>query len=109
MAASDRPWRIQQGCVIVRVRLTLKSSKDTIDGLDATADGTALKARVRAIPEDGQANTAIERLLAEWLDVPKSTVRLAAGGKSRIKSLAVSGDVEGLEQRLSAKLALLKG
>ncbi len=56
-----------------------------------TAEGPALKARVRAVPEDGAANTALETLIAEWLEVPKRAVSLIGGGKSRIKTLAVKG------------------
>lgn len=107
--AEPLPWRLAGGCVIVRVRLTPKSSKDAIDGLEATADGPAFKARVRAVPEDGAANTALEKLLAGWLDVPRSAVRLSAGAKSRVKSLAVDGDPAGLEARLAARFDALKG
>jgi uncharacterized protein YggU (UPF0235/DUF167 family) len=69
-----------------------------------TADGPAFKARVRAIPEDGAANAALERLVAEWLKVPKSAARLVSGGKSRVKSIAVDGSSDVLESRLRAKL-----
>lgn len=107
--AGDQAWRIQNGCVIVRVRLAPKSSKDVIDGLEATPDGPVLKARVRAIPENGQANAALERLFAEWLGVTKSAVHVAGGGKSRNKALAVEGNAAELEQKLIKKLAALKG
>ena len=107
--AADLPWRHsgRQGaaCVIVRFRLTPKSSKDNIDGLETTAEGLAFKARVRASPEDGAANAALERLVAEWLGVPKSAVILTGGAKSRVKTLAIGGDAETLEVRLKAKLA----
>jgi uncharacterized protein YggU (UPF0235/DUF167 family) len=66
----------------------------------------ALQARVRAVPAEGEANAAVEKLIARWLDVPKSTVRVTAGAKSRIKSLTISGETVSLEQRLRAKLAL---
>lgn len=110
-ARKVRPWRIPAGtagrqgaaCVIVRFRLTLKSSKDSIDGLDITAEGPAFKARVRAVPEDGAANAALERLAAAWLQVPKSTVSLISGAKSRVKTLAIGGDPAILEDRLQAK------
>jgi len=101
------PWREAPGCVIVRVRLTPKSSLDAIEGLEATADGPALKARVRALPSEGEANKAVERLLADWLGVPKTSVAVAGGGKSRVKSLKVSGEVQELKSRLAARLARL--
>ena len=103
--ASELPWRAGAGCVIVRVRVTPKSSLEAVEGLGATAEGAAFLARVRSAPSDGEANAALERLVARWLDVPKSTVRLIHGAKSRVKSLTISGDLGCLEQRLRAKLA----
>ena len=105
MTAAEQPWRAGNGCVIVRVRLTPKSSIEGVDGVIPSAEGQALAARVRAVPAEGEANAAVERLIARWLDVPKSTVRVTAGGKSRIKSLTISGETDGLERRLMAKLA----
>jgi uncharacterized protein YggU (UPF0235/DUF167 family) len=104
MSAVALPWREAPGCVIVRVRLTPKSSLDAIEGLEATADGPALKARVRALPSEGEANKAIEKVLADWLGVPKSSVTVAGGGKSRVKSLKVTGEVQELKERLRARL-----
>lgn len=95
------------GCVIVRVRITPKSAKDTIDGIETTAEGPALKARVRAVPSDGEANAALVTLLANWLGVSKSSLRLARGGKSRIKSVAITGPAEDIEARLAERLAAL--
>jgi hypothetical protein len=90
--------------VIVRVRLTPKSSADAIEGVEATADGPALKARVRAVPSDGEANAAIERLLADWLGVPKRSVSVTSGHKSRVKLLTVAGEPDVLERRLTSTL-----
>ena len=103
------PWRHADACVIVRFRLTPKSFKDTIDGLEATAEGPAFKARVRAIPEDGAANAALERLVAEWLGLSKSAVRLISGGKSRVKCLAVHGENRDIETRLLARMPRTAG
>jgi uncharacterized protein YggU (UPF0235/DUF167 family) len=98
------PWREAPGCVIVRVRLTPKSSLDAIEGLEATAEGPALKARVRALPSEGEANKAVERVLADWLGVPKSSVTVSGGGKSRVKSLRIVGEVQELKDRLKIRL-----
>lgn len=104
MSAAERPWRHGDACVIVRVRLTPKSSKDTIDGVETTADGPALRVRVRAVPAEGHANAAVAKLLADWLGVPKTCVALVGGGKSRVKSLCVAGDPAFIEARLLARL-----
>ena len=95
----------KSGCVIVRVRLTPKSSKDSIDGIETTAEGPALKARVRAVPADGEANAALLKLLAQWLGVGKSSLRLAQGGKSRVKSVEITGNADEIEARLAERLA----
>jgi len=97
--------RTGAGCVIVRVRLTPKSAKDIIDGIETTAEGPALKARVRAVPADGDANAALLKLLASWLGVGKSALRLAQGGKSRVKSVEISGNADDIEARLAERLA----
>lgn len=56
---------------------------------------------MRALPQDGEANTALIALVAKWLGVPKSSVELVSGGKSRIKTLALS---EPDPQSLTARL-----
>ena len=47
--------------------------------------------RVRAVPEDGKANAAVEKLLAKRLGLPKSAVRVVTGGKNRLKGLEIDG------------------
>jgi uncharacterized protein YggU (UPF0235/DUF167 family) len=83
--------------VIVDVRLTPKGGRDAFDGIARLADGrNVLKARVRAVPEDGKANAALCRLIAKALGVPPSRVEVVAGATGRIKRVAVSGDVAAL-------------
>lgn len=93
-------WRRDGACVIARFRLTPKSTKEAVDGVVETPDGPALHARVRALPEDGAANRALEELVARWLGVAKQSVSLARGGKSRLKSLRISGDPDVLDRLL---------
>lgn len=81
----------------LRVRLTPKGGADAIDGPGAGADGTAfLKARVRAAPEKGQANTALEALIAKALGIPKSAVTVDKGATGRLKIVAVKANGEAL-------------
>lgn len=100
---ADKAWRHGSACVIAHFRLTPKSSKEAIDGVVETPDGPAFQARVRALPEDGAANRALEELVARWLGVAKSSVALASGGKSRLKFLRISGDPDALERRLQER------
>jgi len=105
VGAGDVPWRqVGETRIVVRVRLTPKASRDAIDGVGATRDGAAFKARVRAVPQDGAANAALERLFSVWLLVPKSSVEVERGGKSRIKTVSISGEIAAIAAKLSAKL-----
>jgi len=77
------------------VRLTPGASADRIDGWDVDAEGRpVLRARVRARPVEGEANTALLKLLAKSLGVPKSAVSLDRGGQSRTKMISVDGLTE---------------
>lgn len=79
------------------VRLTPRSSSDALEGLAEAADGSVhLKARVRALPEKGAANAALEKLLAKALAVPRSSVMVVAGGTSRLKTVRITGDAAAL-------------
>jgi len=83
------------------VRLTPKGGRDAVEGWEAAADGSRrLKARVRAVPEDGKANTALVALLAETLRVPKSAVRIVSGATARLKRIEIAG--EDIAARLEA-------
>lgn len=103
--ADDHPWRWKADGLQLRVRLNPKGGRDAIDGLTATAEGQAVKARVRAAPENGEANDALMVLVANWLGVPRRDVILSSGHKSRTKQLAIAGDRQTLEQRLQAALS----
>jgi uncharacterized protein len=50
--------RIAAG-IMLPVRLTPKSGRDEIAGIEAFGGEAVLKARVRALPEDGRANEAL--------------------------------------------------
>ncbi len=83
------------------LRLTPRGGRDAIDGIETLSDGrSVLKARVRAVPEDGEANRAVERLIAKTLGVPNSAVRVGTGHTSRIKNIAVDGEPSVLLKKL---------
>jgi uncharacterized protein YggU (UPF0235/DUF167 family) len=94
--------------VRVAVRLTPRGRGDRIDGIACLADGTpVLKASVSALPEDGRANEALLRLLAQEWGLARRDLRLVAGAKSRSKSVHVAGDPAALMDRIGAALASL--
>ncbi len=97
-----RPWTARKDGLALAVRLTPKSSRDEIVGVEALADGRAvLKVRVRALPEAGAANEALIRLLAKSLGVAPSSLHLESGGTSRVKSVHLAGAPAALEAKLT--------
>jgi uncharacterized protein YggU (UPF0235/DUF167 family) len=85
------------------VRLTPKASVDRIEGVETAADGRShLRARVRALPENGAANQALERMTAKALGVPGSSVAVVAGDTSRLKTLRIVGDAAELAKSVEA-------
>ena len=72
------------------VRVTPNASKDEILDLSSDAAGHSfLKLKVRAVPEGGKANRAVEKMLAKALGLPKSAVRVVTGETSRIKGVDI--------------------
>jgi uncharacterized protein len=74
------------------VRLTPAGGADRIDGRARGADGGPfLKARVRAAPENNEANRALEALIAKAYGVAKSKVSVTRGHTARLKTLHIEG------------------
>ena len=64
--------------------------------------GAGWKVRVAAAPEDGKANDAVVRLLADALALPRRDVRIVSGRASRDKTVALAGmSPEEIERRLA--------
>lgn len=77
------------------VRVQPGASADRIEGRGRDDAGRVfVKLRVRARPEDGAANAAVEAVVAEALGLPKSAVRVVTGAKTRIKGLGIEGPPE---------------
>jgi len=94
-------WSAAPDGVVVTVRLTPKGGRDSIDGTETLSDGRAvLKARVRAIPSEGEANVALGRILAKALGVPPRQVEIVGGATSRIKRVKILGDTAALAAAL---------
>jgi uncharacterized protein len=99
-------WRQVSCGIVVRVHLTPRSSRDGIDGMVVLAEGPVLKVRVRAVPEDGKANAALEGLLADWLGIGKRSVTVTGGQTSRTKAVTIDGPPDVLIRTLEAHFAL---
>jgi uncharacterized protein (TIGR00251 family) len=90
---SDRPWTVTVDGLLLTVRLTPKGGRDEVDGIETLSDGRAvLKARVRALPEDGAANAALVKLIANVVGIAASRVTVQSGHTSRLKVLKIEGD-----------------
>jgi uncharacterized protein len=90
------------------VRLTPSGGADRIDAARVDDAGEAyLCARVRAAPEKGEANAALETLIAKALGIARSKVRVARGSKARMKTLliedATAADIDALFARHAEK------
>jgi uncharacterized protein YggU (UPF0235/DUF167 family) len=95
--------RLRPDGIELFVRLTPKAACDRSEGLEVAVDGRShLKARVRAVPEKGAANAALEKLVAKSLGIPASSVSVSAGGTSRLKTLHVGGDPVALAEAVGA-------
>lgn len=83
----------------IRVRLTPRAARDEVVGWQ----GQVLRVRVTAPPIEGEANAALERLLARLLRLPRSAVRVVSGARGREKTVAIDGvSREELSDRLRA-------
>ncbi len=80
------------------VKIHPRAKKNAITGVI----GDALKLSLTAPPVEGKANAACIAFLAEVLNVPRSSVTIAAGETSRNKIIRVSGlSAAEIERRLS--------
>jgi uncharacterized protein YggU (UPF0235/DUF167 family) len=96
-------WRVLPHGLALQVRLTPRGGRDALEGLSELADGrSVLKARVRAVPEDGAANRALLALIAKALGVAKSDVTLTGGHTARLKDVEIAGNGAALAERLAA-------
>ena len=105
---SDRtkPFSTDTDGLTLYIRLTPKGGRDAIDGVETLSNGqSVLKARVRAVPEDGKANIALMKLIAETFACPISSIAIVSGATTRIKTLRIKGDSQKLMLKLQESLA----
>jgi uncharacterized protein len=83
-------------------RLQLRVSPGAARSAVVGRHGAAWKVRVAARAEDGKANDALVRLLADTLALPANHVRIVSGHASRDKTVALEGlEREEMERRLA--------
>lgn len=85
------PFRSSKNGLTLAVRLTPKASRNAIDGIVTTVDGTSeLKVSVTAVPENGKANAALIKLLSKEWKIAKGCFEIVAGQTERHKTLTIA-------------------
>ena len=83
-------------CALIEVHVQPKASSNRITVVDGR-----IKVYVTAAPERGRANKAVIEVLARELGVPRRTISLKSGERSRTKLIEVEGlDPTEIERRL---------
>ncbi|MBX4211596.1 MAG: DUF167 domain-containing protein [Candidatus Yanofskybacteria bacterium] len=62
-----------------------RSKKEEVKKLDEAH----FEVRVGALPKEGEANDAVIKALAGYLDIPKSRIRIKSGTASRRKIISI--------------------
>lgn len=84
------------------VKVHPRARKNTITGIL----GDAIKLALTAPPVEGRANQAAIELLADFFEIPRSSVTITSGATSRNKVVRIAGvSKQAVEQRLSLALA----
>ena len=87
------------GAVSFAVKVHPRAKKDAITG----EVGDVLKLSLTAPPVDGRANQACVDFFAKFLNVPRSSVTIAAGESGRRKVIRIAGlSAEQLREKLLA-------
>lgn len=81
------PVRQDGSSVSFQIRVHPRAKKNAVTG----EIGDALKVALTAPPVDGKANEACIDFFARLLNVPRSSVSIAAGASSRKKVIRVAG------------------
>jgi len=104
----DNYFQENPGGILLFIKLTPNARFDEVLGAMESPDGPVLNAKVCAIADKGKANKALIALMSKWLGVAKSKINLKSGSKSRLKTLAITGDGDELAALFAEKLGLLK-
>ena len=95
-------FKPDDGSVLLFIRVTPRSARDTVAGVHRAADGKlSLGLKVRAQPEKGKANEAAIELLAEVLRLPKRAFAIISGASDRLKTVRIAGDPATISQKLN--------
>lgn len=100
----DAPAKVCADGVALALRVTPNAKRDEVCGTRLWGEQVRLLVRIRADAQDGKANAAVLRLIAEWLDLAHQEVTLASGERSRLKTVVAHGAPDDLLGRLAVAL-----
>lgn len=93
------PLRQTANGITFSVKVQPRARKNAITG----TIGDALKLSLTAPPVEGKANQAVIDFLADFFDIPRSSVTIASGKTNRLKMVNIRGAMlDRLQQRLAA-------
>jgi uncharacterized protein YggU (UPF0235/DUF167 family) len=90
------------GGILLDIRVTPKGGAMPSTAGMLSNGQPVLKLRVRALPTDGEANDAVNRLIAKSVGVARSNVTLERGASARVKTLRITGDAKAIAASLEA-------
>ena|SRR5437588_7922960 len=73
--------------VSFKIKVHPRAKKNAITGVV----GDALKISVTAPPVDGKANQTVVEFLADFFEIPRSSVTIASGDTGRLKVIRING------------------
>lgn len=77
------PVQLISDGLTIPVKVTPRASKNVLEAF--LAGDTVLKIKTTAVPEDGKANLAVQKILSEVLGIRKTAILLIQGESSRNK------------------------
>lgn len=77
----------KNGTVLLRIRVQPRSSPESLAGYHQNS----LKIKIKSAPVDGEANAACIKFLASLFRLPKSSLTIKTGHKSRSKIIEIEG------------------
>ncbi|HEY2811235.1 MAG TPA: DUF167 domain-containing protein [Rhabdochlamydiaceae bacterium] len=87
--------------VVIEIKVIPKAAKNALVGWEKEA----LKVRLHAVPEKGEANRELFAFLAKILRIPQSRIALISGEKHRRKRLLFHGySKEALQKKIASIL-----
>lgn len=98
MKPSVYQWKDQD--LLLSVRIQPGASKDEIVGIQ----GSHLKIRVSAPPQDGKANKQLIKFLGNHFRVAKSRIQLLSGESGREKRILITSPDKDTAKQLLSKL-----